>query len=82
MSKIWFQPIEEHVENRAFTKERIYKNTFYLVKNTAANKRYYVLSEVATPTKTLYEVCEVQKHVDGKHKSCVVFVVNLLRYYN
>ena len=45
------------------TKGRIYKNTVYLVKD-----EYYVLPEVAAPTKTLYETCKEQKHVDSKYK--------------
>lgn len=57
------QPLEEHTENRALTRDRVYKNTVYVIKNEATNKRYYVLPEIATPTKTLYETCKEQKHV-------------------
>lgn len=57
------QNLEEHTENRALTIQRVYKNTVYEVKNEATNKHYYVLAEIASPTKTLYETCKELKHV-------------------
>ncbi|XP_054280931.1 stimulator of interferon genes protein-like isoform X2 [Macrosteles quadrilineatus] len=61
---------ESHKQDRSLVRNRIYKNTMYMVEYKE-KEHYYVLLEAASPIKTFYETCKENKEFEKNKKEVI-----------